>query len=683
MMHFSRPGLPHLWMCGFMACVAAALALALKSGLAWAMVLIPVAAVWTSMSLPRFLVTSLPWIARAGAFAIIFAGLILSIYPVAPEKELFATVSVVAHLLLVCGGGLLMARLPPGGGLIPALLGSLTAAFMQPEPGGLRAVSVGAFTFLVAWLITVDDEGKAARPVRWTPLVVFAAIAVATLVGVARLLPWAQPQVELYAAKMISNDLEGAVGLSTESRLGEVEQLAQSKRIALRYYAGRPDNLRVRVFTSFDGRAWKSDPRRPQLLSEVTAPMGMWPSVDETPGRALGVTGLYPASAAPPSGAPSATLRAARVVVRSPERGTMPAPAHTAAVKVEEMKVEHSPSGYFLPSGRAAMYAVLFRDAAPAEATPGPEMLAVPGNVDPRLRELASSLAAEGLTPAEIVERVVGHFHSGYRYSLNVGAFRTTDPLSEFVFDKKKGYCEYFASAATLLLRLSGVPARYVTGYAVRSFHRSGDHYVIRDSDAHAWTEAYIPGRGWVEADATPAGDYEALHGQPRNGGLLASLGALYDEVAALVAQGGITGLLRGLGRAALAHPVALALLLAGVMAFRLRRRFRRAPKAAGVAATRPPTALPLTPAMRDLLNGLDALFALRGSPRRPSSAPREHALDPTVPLGADERSTCLRAVDIIYSATYGARAVDDGELAVVTANLAGFRDAASVQARS
>jgi len=663
-MRFSRPSLPHLWMCGFAACSAAAVALALKSGLAWAMVLIPVAALWASITLPRFLVSSLPWIARAGAFAIIFAGLILSIYPVAPERELFAVVSVVAHLLLVCGGVMLMARLPPGGGLIPAMIGGVTAAFMQPEPSGLRAVAAGAFAFLVAWLITVDDEGKAARPVRWVSLVVFVAIALSTLIGVARLLPWAQPQVELYAARMISNDLEGAVGLSTESRLGEVEQLAQSKRIALRYYADRPDNLRVRVFTGFDGRAWKSDPRRPRPLSEVIAPVGDWPSVDETPGRVLGATGSFPA----------AGLRAARLVVRSPERGTMPAPAHTAAVKVEEMKVEYSPSGFLLPAGRAAMYAVLFADAAPAEAAPGPEMLAVPGNVDPRLRQLATSLAAEGLTPAEIVERVVGHFHSGYRYSLNVGAFRTTDPLAEFMFEKKKGYCEYFASAATVLLRLSGVPARYVTGYAVRSFHRSGDHYVIRDSDAHAWTEAYIEGRGWVEADATPAGDYEAVHGNPANGGLLASLGALYDEVAALVAQGGISGLLRGLGRVALAHPIALALFLAGMIAFRFRHRFRRAPKAAGVAVTKPQTVLTLTPAMTDLLSGLDALLAHRGSPRRPSRAPLEHVLDPTVALGADERSTCLRAVDLLYSTAYGGRSPDADEITVVTATLAACR---------
>lgn len=665
-MRFSRPGLTHFWLCGFTTCGAVALALALRSSLAWALVLVPVIALWASISLPRGLVVALSWVARVFALVIILAGLILSVYPVLPEIPLFAAVSAVAHALLVCGGALLLARVPPGRGLIPAMIGSLTAAFMQPEPAGLRAAGAFAFAFLVLWMIRSDDDRPLARPLRWGPLVVFVGITVASLVGVAKLLPWAQPQVELYAARLISNDLEAAVGLSTESRLGEVEQLATSKRIALRYYADRPENLRVRVFTTFDGRAWKADPRRAWPLSEVNPPVGRWPFLDETPGRALGL----------PDGSPLEGLHAARLVIRSPERGTMPAPAHTAAVKVEEMAVEQSPSGFLLPAGRAGVYAVLFGGEESRESPPGGEMLAVPASLDPRLRELAASLTGSGRTPAEIVERVVLHFQSGYRYSLNVGGFRSSDPLAEFLFDKKKGYCEYFASATTLLLRLSGVPARYVTGYAVRSFHRSGDHYVIRDSDAHAWTEAYIEGRGWVEADATPAGDYEAVHGNPRNGGWLAALGSLYDEIAALVAQGGVQGALRGLGRAARAHPVALVALVVGALILKFRHRLRGLGPTKGAVFLTPVPGLVLTPSGTEILAGLDSLFAQRGSPRSRSRAPREHVLDPAVALSAEERNACLRAVEVLYSMIYGGRSADSAEISVVAANLAAYRSA-------
>ncbi len=107
-------------------------------------------------------------------------------------------------------------------------------------------------------------------------------------------------------------------------------------------------------------------------------------------------------------------------------------------------------------------------------------------------------------------------------YSLKPGRFRTQQPVAEFLFEKKKGYCEYFASATAVLLRLQGIPARYVRGFTVREANRIGGHYVVREADAHAWVEAFVPGRGWVEADATPAGEYEAAHGGIDRGGLQA-----------------------------------------------------------------------------------------------------------------------------------------------------------------
>ena len=94
------------------------------------------------------------------------------------------------------------------------------------------------------------------------------------------------------------------------------------------------------------------------------------------------------------------------------------------------------------------------------------------------------------------------------------GAFRTGDPLAEFLFEKKAGYCEYFASAAVVLLRLQGVPARFVKGLSVGpQTDQGGGLHVVRDSDAHAWVEAWIPGEGWVEADPTPPGQFAEAHG--------------------------------------------------------------------------------------------------------------------------------------------------------------------------
>jgi hypothetical protein len=129
-------------------------------------------------------------------------------------------------------------------------------------------------------------------------------------------------------------------------------------------------------------------------------------------------------------------------------------------------------------------------------------------------------------------------------------------------------------------------------------------------------------------------------------------------------------GLVRGLGRAFLAHPILLGLMLIAAVALKFRHHLAR-PRSQARAASDAPSATPtLTPAMKDLLTRLDALFAQRGSPRRPSRAPREHALDPGVLLAADERAARVRAADLLYSTAYGGRTQDPHKVAAVTANL-------------
>lgn len=658
-MRFARPSLPHLFLCGFILAAGGATALGLRSSLVAVFLGPALLAAFAQVSLPRRLTLVASWIARAGAAGSVVIGLIQTLYPVIPESVILGVSRGLGQVLVPAASVLLLARMPPGEGAVPAILGALIAAFLHPEPSGLRVAAGLAALALTGWLATSDGERRAAAVLRPLPLLLFVLLSAAIAVGITTLLPWAQPQVEVALAKMISNDLEAEAGLSLESRLGDVERLALSKRVALRLYGDRPEDLRVRAFTSFDGRAWRADPGKTRRLIPARAPAGRWPGFDETAGSVL----------ADPARSLGDGLRASRLVVRSPQRGAMPAPAHTVAVKLEAVNVDRNPSGILLPSDRAALYAVLYSDGDATETPPGPEMLEVPKNLDPRLRDLAASIAGSDLTESERLDRVVGFFQAGYRYSLDVGRFRTRDPVAEFVFEKKKGYCEYFATATALLLRLSGVPARYVTGYAVRSFQRSGSHYVVRDADAHAWAEAWVPGRGWVEADATPAGDYEAMHGGVDTGGLIARLQAIYDELAAHFAQGGAGGLLLGLARAAAEHPAALAVGVAVLVLARFRKSLWRRPARSGGST---PTSLsdPLRPEMRSLLASVDARCAARGAPRPPSRAPLEHVTDPAVPLDAAERSLCLRAVNALYAEAYGARKPAPRQLAEVAAAL-------------
>lgn len=129
--------------------------------------------------------------------------------------------------------------------------------------------------------------------------------------------------------------------------------------------------------------------------------------------------------------------------------------------------------------------------------------LQVPESVDARVRLLASAMNAQTETPPERIEAVVNYLQTHHQYSL-----KTTrgegDPVSNFLLERKSAHCEYFASAATILLRCMNVPTRYVVGYyAHESDGARGT--VVRLRDAHAWAESYIEGVGWVTVEATPA----------------------------------------------------------------------------------------------------------------------------------------------------------------------------------
>ena len=102
--------------------------------------------------------------------------------------------------------------------------------------------------------------------------------------------------------------------------------------------------------------------------------------------------------------------------------------------------------------------------------------------------------------------RIEDHLHREFTYSLDTAVpSLSRDPLAEFLFVTKRGYCEYFASAMAVLLRTQGIPARVVTGFQSGFYNDVSGSWVMRASDAHAWVEGWIDGRGWVTFDPTPS----------------------------------------------------------------------------------------------------------------------------------------------------------------------------------
>lgn len=132
--------------------------------------------------------------------------------------------------------------------------------------------------------------------------------------------------------------------------------------------------------------------------------------------------------------------------------------------------------------------------------------LQLPSSLPERVRALAREVAAGHDNPYDIAEAIESHLRSGYQYSTTVESPPAgRDPVDFFLFDLKRDFCEYFASAMVVMLREVGVPARLVEGYTSGSFDVPSGTYVVRELNAHAWVEVYFPNYGWIEFEPTPS----------------------------------------------------------------------------------------------------------------------------------------------------------------------------------
>ena len=125
--------------------------------------------------------------------------------------------------------------------------------------------------------------------------------------------------------------------------------------------------------------------------------------------------------------------------------------------------------------------------------------------LSPQVVELARRVAEGTKTPYEKTLAVHRHLLTGYRYSLDLETTPSARPIEDFLFTRKTGYCEHYATAMVLMLRSLGIPARLVTGFLATEWNDFGNYFTVRQRDAHAWVEVFFPHSGWITMDPTPA----------------------------------------------------------------------------------------------------------------------------------------------------------------------------------
>ena len=151
--------------------------------------------------------------------------------------------------------------------------------------------------------------------------------------------------------------------------------------------------------------------------------------------------------------------------------------------------------------------------------------LSLPPYISPRSEQLMEQLRRQHPDDLKLVQAVLDYFRTEPFYYTRNAPLLYDDPVDTFLFDTRRGFCEHYASAFTVMMRQAGIPARVVTGYQGGEINPLSDYMIVRQSDAHAWSEVWLKGEGWVRIDPTsviPPGrienDADILRRQPQAG---------------------------------------------------------------------------------------------------------------------------------------------------------------------
>ncbi len=410
---------------------------------------------------------------------------------------------------------------------ILALLELLAAAVLSSSPAFLAFLVL--FLALAVAARTGYEIHASAREARlrapagrlgWRLAAVAATLVLGTLVFGAALFVVVPRAAGAWLSRLGSPD-DSVAGFSEQVSLEGVGRIEQSSSPVLRVKilegrAGPALKWRGGALQHFDGLRWSNPAARPELLESRR--------------------GYYMVARSRELPRSSARLRyrARRLPLDSEALFLAGIPEFLSG---DFQRLEVTPSGVIsLPGSRwrSVVYegTSLVDPTRPAElrtlSAEGPYPARVQANflqlpeIDPRIRKLTRYLTEAQLSPYWRSAAIEHYLRTELGYTLELPAEQSLDPLAEFLFRRRKGHCEYFASAMTVMLRCIGIPARVATGFQGGIYNPVSHSYTVRASDAHAWVEGYMPGFGWVSFDPTPSQPAPAQGGPFHQAWLLA-----------------------------------------------------------------------------------------------------------------------------------------------------------------
>ncbi len=304
------------------------------------------------------------------------------------------------------------------------------------------------------------------------------------------------------------------VGFSDHVDLGDVGTLRSDPTVALRFTLPEAQDPPVRLtlrlrgtaFDSYDGRAWSrtSNERRPaDIYYPNIVPVIRLPRASEDRRITFDLEPIDPpvlflpprTVAAQIKPAPNTMGQDGTVITRGPEGELRYATSAMHGLRYDV---------FLAADGESIQTALTPADRARYLALP---LLA------PRIKELAHAWTDALPTPMAKAKAIEEHLRNDFRYDVTSPSGGKPQPLDHFLFETRRGHCEFFSTAMAMMLRSIGIPSRNVTGFVGGTYNRFGRYYAVREGDAHSWVEAHLgdPAQGWTTFDPTPTSAAQPL----------------------------------------------------------------------------------------------------------------------------------------------------------------------------
>ena len=373
------------------------------------------------------------------------------------------------------------------------------------------------------------------------------------------------------------------VGFSTSGRLSSVLLIKgdQDPTPVLSIMCdGSPGYLRARAFDVYRQSEWHDLSYQEALFPEQSKPFGMY---------FVGRTNIFRLNEGDASKYNYMTIRH-----ESRFADAIFTPLGTSFLEAPfNLLLRDNDDIVYAPKLRSGLnYRIAYTESAsqkPPTGVQGRRMLNIPNQLDQRVHQLANRIFTGCSTTTEKIDAVVNYFRTNYTYVLGLDIPPDRDKLTYFLLEESTGYCEYFASGAAILLRLAGVPVRYVTGFLVTEKDARNELWVARNMDAHAWVEAWDKERNqWTIVEATVGGNLATASAAEQLGHMRGGTGILLGQLLPALYQYGLFGVLGWLFKSygLLAGLFLLMFLLGGALWLALSRHYNRK-KSKGETQTR------------------------------------------------------------------------------------------------